>query len=175
MLLLGLPAAGQQRANTTTYLYNGLLLNPAYAGSLNVFSAIGVYRKQWVNVSGAPEYLVLSAHNSFVKDRIGVGLVVGKDRVGVHEDTGIDLSYAYKIRTGVGILAMGLQGSMNFRISDFESLAAVNANDPLLVNSNRTTFNFGSGLYFANATTYGGFSVPFILENLAYDLDGDGG
>ena len=53
-ILTGLLASGQQRAITSTYMFNGLVINPAYAGSLNLLSITGVHRDQWVNVDGAP-------------------------------------------------------------------------------------------------------------------------
>ena len=54
MLTIASMAHGQQRPVTSTYMFNGLVLNPAYAGSLNVFSAVVTNRDQWINVDGAP-------------------------------------------------------------------------------------------------------------------------
>ncbi|MEM9326133.1 MAG: type IX secretion system membrane protein PorP/SprF [Bacteroidota bacterium] len=166
LLTAGLHASGQQRAITSTYMFNGLMINPAYAGSLNVLSITGVHRDQWVNVDGAPQFQALSAHTSLMSNRIGVGLVASKDQVGVHEDVGLYGSYAYKIRTSVGILAMGLQGGFNSRRSNFTLLTLLDTNDPALIGQ-QTNFspNVGAGLYFANQDWFLGVSVPYILEN----------
>ncbi len=162
-------AFGQQRAITSTYMFNGLVLNPAYSGSLNVLSITAVHRDQWVNVDGAPRFQVFNAHTSLLSNRIGVGLIASKDQVGVHEDTGLYGTYAYKIRTQFGILAMGLQGGFNSRNSDFSNLALLDSSDPALngLQSNFTP-NFGTGLYFANPDFFIGVSVPYILENRVY-------
>ncbi len=51
--LVGYSSNAQQRPITGTYMFNGLLINPAYAGSLNLFSATFVNREQWVNIDNA--------------------------------------------------------------------------------------------------------------------------
>jgi len=164
---------GQQRPVTSTYMFNGLALNPAYAGSLNVFSAVATNRDQWINVQGAPVFQSLTAHNSFASNRIGVGLLMSRDQVGVHEDMGMYGSYAYKIRTGRGILSMGLQAGFNSRNSNYTEADAFDPTDPLYVNVSKFAPNFGAGLYFANPKMYAGFSVPYILNNKIYDIQTD--
>lgn len=167
--LLGL---SQQRAITSTYQYNMLMFNPAYAGSLNMLSVIGVHRAQWINQPGAPETSVFSAHSSFVGDRVGVGIYGIRDKIGVHTDNALYASYAYKIRTNFGILSLGLQGGFNSRESDFTQLELLDPNDPLLNQVvNRFVPNFGAGIYFANPNLFAGFSVPYILENETLVVD----
>lgn len=171
LIMMGFVAAAQLRALTSTYPFNGLLLNPAYAGSLNVFSATAVHRAQWLNVDGAPVYQALTAHSSFMQNRIGVGLQATRDQVGVHKNTSVYGSYAYKIRTGFGILAMGLQGGFDSRTSNFDQVTVLDP-DPLLTGTvNRFTPNFGTGVYFANPHMYAGIAVPYILENRAFVFD----
>lgn len=166
-------AVGQQRPVTSTYIFNGLALNPAYAGSLNVFSATFTNRDQWINVDGAPVFQSLTVHNSFRSDRIGVGLMMSRDQVGVHEDMGVYGSYAYKIRTGRGILAMGLQGGFNNRQSNYTEAEAFDGTDPLYTNISKFAPNFGAGIYFANPKMYLGVSAPYILKNKVYDIQTD--
>lgn len=170
----GVIASSQMRAITSTYPFNGLLLNPAYAGSLNVLSVIAVHREQWINVEGAPVYQALTAHSSFMSNRIGVGLQATRDQVGITESVSMYGSYAYKINTGVGILAMGVQGGFDSRTSDFNQLSVFDEDDQLLSGmTNRFTPNFGTGVYFANPNMYVGVSVPYILENKTLVIDED--
>lgn len=164
----------QQRAITSTYPFNGLLLNPAYAGSLNVLSAIVVHRKQWVNIEGAPVHQAFTAHNSFMSNQIGVGLSVTHDIVGVTESFSTYASYAYKIHTSIGVLAMGLQGGFDNRRSDFTELDLLDDEDPLLSGAiTRFTPNVGVGLYFANPIMYAGVSVPYLVENKTLSVQQD--
>lgn len=169
LILSGLMASAQLRALTSTYPFNGLLLNPAYAGSLNVMSITAVHREQWINVEGAPVYQALTAHSSFMQNKIGVGLQATRDQIGISENVSVYGSYAYKIKTGVGILAMGLQGGFDSRVADFNQLSIYDQDDQLLSGVvNRFTPNFGTGIYFANPHLYAGIAVPYILENQAY-------
>lgn len=162
----------QQRPITSTYLYNGLMLNPAYAGSLNLFSATLTHRDQWVNIDGAPSTQALTLHNSFQDNRVGVGLNIIRDQIGVHEDIGIFASYAYKIHFAHGILSMGLQGGINSRQSDFSELNLLYQNDPLLSGQlSRLTPNFGTGLYYANTKVFLGVSVPYLLTPTIFNVD----
>ncbi|GAB4232543.1 MAG: type IX secretion system membrane protein PorP/SprF [Ekhidna sp.] len=163
----------QQRPVMSTYMFNGLALNPAYAGSLNILSASVLHRKQWINVDGAPTSNVFAVHSSFYGNQIGLGLQGTVDKIGVHEETSMYLSGAYKIKTGAGILAMGLSGGFDNRRSDFNELNILNEDDQLLRGTpTRFTPNFGTGLYFANPVMYVGVSVPYILENTLYEVEG---
>lgn len=172
-LMITVGALAQQRPVTSTYMFNGLSLNPAYAGSLNIFSAIVTNRDQWINVAGAPVLQSLTVHNSFLSNRIGVGLAMTNDKVGVHEDLGMYGSYAYKIRTKGGILSMGLQAGFNNRQSNFTEADAFDPSDPLFANLSKFSPNFGAGLYFANPKMYAGFSVPYILTNKVFEIEAD--
>lgn len=165
-MMFCLATFAQQRYATTTYPYNGLLINPAYAGSLNLLSVIAVHRKQWINVEGAPTYTALSAHSSFASNRIGLGLFASKASQSITDDYSLYGSYAYKINTSIGILAMGLQGGFNQRTSDYEKLNLLST-DPLMQGApTRFSPNFGTGIYLANPVYYIGASVPYIVENI---------
>lgn len=171
-ILIGASSVAQQRPVMSTYMFNGLALNPAYAGSLNLFVATFIHRKQWINVEGAPTSQIFTVHNSFLSNQIGAGLMVTKDKVGVHEETALYTSYAYKIKTSLGILALGLSGGFDNRRADFTQLTVLNSEDPLLSTaSTRFTPNFGTGIYFANPILYVGFSIPYILENKLYEVE----
>ncbi len=166
-----LQSNAQQRALTSTYPFNGLLLNPAYAGSLNVLSVIAVHREQWINIDGAPTYQALTAHSSFNDNRVGVGFQATRDVVGATEAVSVYGSYAYKIKTSFGILAMGLQGGFDSRRSDFTQITVLDPTDALLNGVvSRMTPNFGVGIYFANPHLYAGFSSPYVLENKTMNL-----
>lgn len=163
---------GQQRPVMSTYMFNGLALNPAYAGSLNLFVGTFIHRKQWINVEGAPTSQIFTVHNSFLSNQIGGGLMVTKDKLGVHEETAVYGSYAYKIKTSAGILALGLSGGFDNRRADFDQLNILNTDDPLLTGSqSRFNPNFGTGIYFANPRLFIGVSVPYIIENSLYQVE----
>lgn len=156
----------QQRPVVSQYMYNGMVLNPAYAGSTNEFNASVMHRDQWVNVDGAPSFQLITAHTPLFSNQIGVGLQASRDQVGVHTDYGFYTSYVYKVKMSHGYLGMGLQGGFNNRVSDFNKLTVRNPDDPYLAGTLRKfSPNFGTGLYYYNPRIYLGVSVPYILKN----------
>lgn len=162
----------QQRSIFSTYVFNPLILNPAYAGSLDLFSAIATNRNQWVNIDGAPNYQSISLHTAWVNNRVGTGLVATRDAVGIHEQYGVYGSYAYKVRFAHGILAMGLQGGFDNRNSNYAKLSIKDTQDPFLSNdASKFNPNFGAGLYYANPKFFMGISVPYILNSKVFNVD----
>lgn len=157
----------QQRPGISQYMFNGLILNPAYAGIQNNFSFTAMYRDQWVNLDGAPKTKFFTAHTGFKKKNVGAGIQIYNDQIGVHDDVGIYGSYAYKIHMFNGAtLSMGVQGGMNNRRSDWTKPGTRDPNDPFMSGvSVNFAPNFGTGILYNTNEFYVGFSVPYILRN----------
>lgn len=162
----------QQRPIQSLYMFDPLLINPAYAGTHVQLSATAIYRNQWVNFDGAPKTLTASVHSGFRKARVGVGILFGKDEIGVHSDNSLYFMYSYKIplsnRKNPAILSMGLQGGFNTLKSDYFK---TDPRDGMEVGA-LTKFNpnFGAGIFYRSKTAYAGFSVPYIVNNRTIDV-----
>lgn len=167
--IIAVPACsyGQHSIVYSQYLFNGLLINPAYAGSHVQFSATLTYRNQWVNFPGAPVTTTFGTHNSFMKGKIGVGLLVTSDRIGSYSNTGLFGSYAYAIKTPLGgVLSMGVQAGFNNFKADFDDINLKAGQDPLFnVFMNEFKPNFGGGVFYYDKKMFAGFSVPTILTH----------
>ena len=173
LLTLALPAFGQQQPSTDLYMFEGLSINPAYAGTQVQISATLIHRDQWVNFPGAPVTQFFSSHSSFMRNKIGVGLMATRDKIGIHEDFSMYGSFAYKIISKTGNLSMGLQAGFNNISSDFNLLNIKDQTDVLLQGKVTTLNpNFGAGLYYYNAQYYMGFSVPYILNSDIVAVEG---
>src|SRR5687768_7415267 len=85
MITLSSTLFAQQRVQFTQYMFNGLVINPAYAGADEALSMTFIQRSQWAGVDNAPETQTLSAHTLFGKRRIGLGLTLINDKIGVHK------------------------------------------------------------------------------------------
>jgi len=163
---------GQQKPVVSQYMFNGLVLNPAYAGVHDHFSATALYRDQWVNLEGAPTTKTFTASTNLKGKNIGLGMLLSNDRIGIHNDNSLYLAYAYKIKTSLGTLSMGLQSGFNYLSSDYGLLDLKNENDPLLSGATGSfKMNFGTGLYFSTPTYYIGVSVPYILKDRNVESD----
>lgn len=176
LLLLGIcfRLAAQQSIVYSQYIYNGLLINPAYAGSHVQLSATISYRNQWVNFEGAPQTATLGVHSAVNKSKVGLGLLATSDKIGSYTNTGIFASYAYRIqdRRG-GVFSMGLQGGIhNFR-ADYSQLKLKAGQDPTFSGTvSELKPNFGGGIFYYNKKFFGGFSVPVILKHTKFFSNG---
>lgn len=163
----------QQQPVTDLYLFEGLTLNPAFAGSQVQFSTTLIHRDQWVNFPGAPVTDMFSAHTSFYKSKVGVGLMITNDIIGIHNDLSMYASFSYKITTGFGVLSFGLQGGFNNISSDFNKLNLKDQTDLLLQGKVQVwNPNFGTGIYYTNNRTFLGLSVPYLINSSALKVDG---
>jgi type IX secretion system PorP/SprF family membrane protein len=172
LLLLGIcfRLAAQQTIVYSQYIYNGLLINPAYAGSHVQLSATVSYRNQWVNFEGAPQTATLGVHSTVNNSKVGVGLLVTSDKVGSYTNTGVYAAYAYRIQDQRGgVFSMGLQGGFhNFR-ADFSELNLKAGQDPTFNGTlSEMKPNFGGGVFYTNKKFFGGFSVPVILKHAKF-------
>jgi len=155
------------------YIFEGSTINPAYAGTQVQLSATLIHRNQWVNFPGAPVTNLFSANTSFMQNKVGVGLMIYNDQIGIHRDLGLYAQYSYKIMMKNGTLSLGLQGGFNNITSDFSLLNIKDQTDNLLVGKEAVwNPNFGAGAYFYNSESYIGFSVPYILNSEFVQAEG---
>ena len=166
ILLIALTGYGQQQAMYTQYMFNGLAINPAYAGSQESLTLTALGREQWVGFEGAPSSQTFSAHAPLRNDKIALGGVVFRDKIGLTEQYGAYLIYAYRIRMDRGTLSAGLQAGFNDYRAAF-SRANVPDDDWAFYVDELQGFlpNFGAGLYYSTDRFYAGFSLPQLLTN----------
>ncbi|HRH39593.1 MAG TPA: PorP/SprF family type IX secretion system membrane protein, partial [Flavobacteriales bacterium] len=74
---------------TSQYMFNGLVINPAYAGSRDALTANMTHRQQWVGIDGAPVTQTASIHSPIGRTKMGLGLLLFNDRIGVSNETGL--------------------------------------------------------------------------------------
>lgn len=176
ILLLGLSSfslLGQQDAQYTQYMYNTISINPAYAGSRDVLSIVGLHRNQWVGIDGAPRTSTLALHTPLgASRRVGLGGSVINDEIGPVDETYMSVDFSYTIPTSeTGKLSFGLKGTAQLINVDFNKLTRSDLNDPEYAQGLDNSFNpnVGIGLYYHNEKTYVGLSVPNLLETEHFD------
>jgi type IX secretion system PorP/SprF family membrane protein len=156
----------QQKVQFTQYMFNGLVINPAYAGADEALSLTFIQRSQWAGVENAPETQTFSGHTLFGKRHIGVGLTLINDKIGVHKSLNALTTYAYHLQVAErSFFSMGLQVGINRRQSDYASLIGGATYDPRLndVSIAKTFFDFGMGLYFRSPKFDAGLSIPELI------------
>ncbi|WP_456459906.1 PorP/SprF family type IX secretion system membrane protein [Reichenbachiella sp.] len=160
---------GQQQVMFTQYMFNGLAINPAYAGIHEGLSGSILWREQWAGFEGAPSTQTLSLHSPIGQSSASYGALIIRDKIGVTEQIGAQGAAAYRIFINEEArLSFGLQASMtNFRANYIDSTTG---SDPTLANSNVNEIkpNFGLGLLYHSDKYYLGFSIPQML-NQSFD------
>ena len=161
-------ARAQFEPQFTQYMFNEMFINPAYAGSRDQVASTLVYRNQWVGIDGAPKTQTASIHGPLLNRKLGLGLTMMNESIGVTHQFAIYGNYAYRIAVSEkGALALGLQGGF---INHQEKLADVITNEE---NDNEFLFNTpkvilpnaGFGVYYNTDKFYVGLSVPRTLRN----------
>lgn len=157
--------AQQQQVQFTQYMFNNLIINPAYAGADEALSLTFINRSQWSGVKNAPRTQTLAIHTLSSSRRMGVGLTLQNDRLGAQKNLNGLLVYSYHLKTGPhSVLSMGLQAGFQNSKRDYASLTG-SANDPQVNDLflSRTTFDFGAGFYFRAKDFRAGLSSPSML------------
>lgn len=165
----------QQEAQFTQYMYNTSAFNPAYAGSRECLSILGMHRSQWVGLDGAPTTTVFAAHSPIHATKLlGLGVSFVNDRLGPSQENTISADMSYAIPTSEKYtLAFGIKGTANFFNVDFNTLQTFEENDPLSLGrqniDNKLYPNIGVGAFWYSNNTYVGVSIPYLLEQKFYD------
>lgn len=159
-------AQSQQYPVYSQYLFNPLVINPAYAGSHVQLSATAMFRNQWVNLDGAPKTASLAMHTTLGRPSVGMGFLLTNDKIGSYSNTSIYGMYSYSIRTENARLSFGLQAGFSLVSADYSALNLDNFNDGSFVSfNNKIRPNFGTGIYYQTKKFYAGFSIPFLLNS----------
>jgi type IX secretion system PorP/SprF family membrane protein len=183
-LVLAARVFAQQDPMYSQYVFNGLLINPAYAGSREVLNATALYRNQWINIPGAPKTGAFSLDSPLKNQKVALGLNVIFDKIGVTHHTDLSGLYSYKIYfSDQSVLSFGLQAGVGFYNSTNTEVIYTDNNqiDPAFQEDyHRILPNFSFGTYFHSDRFYAGVSVMDILgktienqiyPNMANDLN----
>ena len=163
----------QQDVQYTQYMYNTLSINPAYAGSRDGLSILGLHRNQWVGLKGAPETRVFSMHSP-LGERIGLGINIQDDQVFVTREVFLDFIFSYKIFFSANSqLSFGIKGGLH--AFDLDHNKAITG--PYDVGDRLAKFNvdkkfsphIGVGVYYYTDRFYLGLSVPNLLTTDHFD------
>jgi type IX secretion system PorP/SprF family membrane protein len=166
VFLLTVSAFAQQKPMYSQYMFNMLNINPAYAGSRGAMSAVALYRNQWVGFPGAPRTTTFSFDMPIQNRKVGLGMQLYDDRVGIERTTGFNAIYAFRFQfAGSGTLSLGLQaGLLNYQ-ANYTEVNTYLPNDPAFSSKVRGILPaFAAGVYYNSDKFYVGFSTPALLR-----------
>lgn len=162
----------QQEAHYTQYMYNNMLLNPAFAGSRRVASVNALYRNQWIGFKGNPRSFLASFDSPLASmNKLGIGLILSNQSEGIMSRMAVTPSVSYAIiHTEESTLRVGISASYRQYRFDLQS-STVNIQqrqDPSLSendNPNFSNMNIGMGIYYDRKNIYAGLSIPNLNQN----------
>lgn len=162
---------GQINPTSNQYVLNPMSINPAYAGEAGALNISTFFGRQWVGVDGSPTTLAFSADAPFADRKLGLGLMIISDKIGVTKENQLATNYAYKIELKDGILSFGLGANIIMTNTAFSDLVVVDPGDEIYLIDSKIYMvaNFSFGMYYSNKSYFAGFSVPKLL-NYSFDF-----
>lgn len=171
---------GQQDAQFTQYMYNGMFYNPAFAGKEGGYRFSALHRSQWLNYTtasgqgGAPITQLITAEGRLDSKNIGYGFSIVNDQIGASGNLEVNLKGSYHKKIKRSTLSIG--GYIGFFSSslDYGEIIVVNPEPglPQAGKENQMALDFGAGMLFDRGNYYLGLSSKH-LNQPAFDF-GDG-
>lgn len=164
-----LVSRAQQDAQFSQYIFNGIYINPAYAGYKEQVFLQSSLRSQWIGVEGAPQTASVAIDGvTDYRKNVGLGLLIAHDRIGAQSTLSAYANYAYRLQVGrleSSRLALGFGlGAVQLGI-DGTKLRAIDVVDPSVPQTKQNIIlpDARAGVYFSNEHYFAGFSVDNIL------------
>ena len=173
---------GQQTPSFTEYNYNPFIVNSAYTGVVDdieiTLSNIGFGNR---NFKGAPSSLAITLNTPLLNEKMGLGVGILRDRIGVTTATQFFASYSYKIffndnkypywkLYNRSFFSFGLNAGLLDYNQDLLSLNI--DNDPnFSQNIDSSLPTIGIGALFGQGNFFAGISAPNVLGRSFFNPD----
>lgn len=169
VLLLALTqlVKAQQELMISQYMFNGLVLNPAYAGTHSYWSSSVLHRSQWVKFDKAPTTQTFCIDGPIANNKLGLGLTASNDQLGVTRQQEFALNAAYKLALAKGYLSAGLRLAGANYSANLSDVVVWDTDDAVFANniSNEMAFKGGFGLYYYERLWFAGLSIPTLFSS----------
>lgn len=170
LILLGLTVqqlAAQQAPQYTQYIFNELIINPAYSGSKDIMNINATYRSQWTGLEGSPSTQTLSVDGPAKNNRLGWGVHLMNDAAGAQSQTGVYANIAVRIYlsrksqlslgVGSGVAQYTLDGTKLNPGDDVPDIAIPETRESEILPDAKL------GIFFNTERYYAGLSVANLI------------
>jgi type IX secretion system PorP/SprF family membrane protein len=167
-------ASAQQDAQFSQYMFNGIYINPAYAGYREQLNVHAFYRTQWTGIVGAPKTVSVAVDAIANNGNVGLALQISSDRLGSQRNQSVYGNYAYRIPlnsdgssrlafgVGVGAVQLGVDGTL-LNPNEFEAGQPTGMQNTIIPDAR-------AGVYFSNYRFYAGLSADNLVSQYV-DID----
>lgn len=153
------------------YRFDGMVMNPAFAGSRDLMSVSLFYKQRLDNFNGGEQkYQTFSAHTPLKNYKIGLGFLFLHESLGITHNYDYFFNYAYRFNMLGGKLALGLKGGVTYNTENYNEFenSVRNSIDPvtsfLPTKEKMLLPNFGVGFFYYNQDFFFGGSIPLLLS-----------
>jgi type IX secretion system PorP/SprF family membrane protein len=169
-ILLNLSVYSQQDALFSQYMFNNMIINPAYTENKDILDITLVHRNQWVGFDNSPMTSTISIQTPLKNNNnVFIGGYIYNDKLGPCNITGIMFNYNYKVRIYNGKLSFGIQAGVIQNFIDLNSIDMKDPNDKVILdiyNTNILTPDFNFGIYYQHKKWFLGISSKHLFEDL---------
>jgi len=158
---------GQHSTLTSNYLFNLFAVNPAYAGQKRALDMSFFYRKQWGNLTGAPQTLNILSSIEVKPKNLSLGIQYQNDKIGLTSTSNAKLAIAYRVKLDrKKTISFGIMPGYRRIFYDLSKLRTTSQGDEVL-NFNSpviNSFNASAGIFYYTKKIYGGISSPELFN-----------
>ncbi len=170
LTLCVLAAKAQQDAQFSQYIFNGLYINPAYAGYKEDLYFNSFFRSQWTGLDGAPTTISVAADGAVNDGKVGLGLLIQRDEIGAQSNTAAYANYAYRIQIGEqenSRLAFGIGAGFIQTGIDGTKLNPAQVGDVYVPTGYQSVLlpDARLGIYYSNSHFFVGVSVDNLVAS----------
>lgn len=173
-MILAQTAVAQQAPQYSQYIFNELVINPAYAGSKEILNMNATYRNQWTGLEGAPTTQSISIDGPTSNPRLGWGAHLLNDVLGAQRQSGVYADVSVRIATSrFSKLALGISAGAAQYVLDGTKLQAGSSLPDAAVPEGMESQILPDakiGVFFNTERFYAGFTaaslIPYKTANL---------
>ena len=158
-------AQAQDQTNFTQFYLNPYLLNASYVGIDGQSAVSLIYKKQWMNIDGAPAIANFSLQTP-VGPRVGFGISITNDVRGLLNNSAALLTFGYNVPLAKNaFMRFGISGGGTWNTLDMSKLESL-SNDLALANilENNASITGNAGISFHINTLQLGASMPSMFS-----------
>jgi type IX secretion system PorP/SprF family membrane protein len=165
-LIIILDVSGQQDVSFSQYMFDKMLINPAYAGSSRWMVGSLKNRTMVSKIKGAPMSNIFTFQAPVQTKSIGLGLKLIQDKIAITNTIEIDGIFSYHIGFGKGKLSFGIEAGGIKNDYNYDELIRITPDDPALPTGDQSTFvpDISSGVFYQNDQFYLGGSAYHLLN-----------
>lgn len=158
--------SAQREVHFSQYMFQGILINPAYAGIQHQIEGALAYKSQWNRLKSTPTITAFNIHGPVMHRSAGVGLQVNRESFGKSSQNSFLGCFSYKVRLHKGTLALGGEAGLRQYNLNTSDLVIDDHSDPNLAQQQvENIVDLGFGMYYQTEKSHIGITAKKINGN----------